>query len=264
MSLLSLIMGASLISCGKETAESVEEPEEQVTESVEQEAEAPEEGSKVEFQESEPIIEVLVNDSVKSEEYKAAFNSGKIVGASYIKSGDSSASKFDSWQEAYKTIIDELGDSEVKYSLIYIDDDDIPELAYDNNDAGRRIATYYDGYVNLLMAEKVSELDYIEKGNSLLYMVRKESTYYDYVYAIKDGNWIELVAGERSPLDPWAEDSFDEAGEPIISSWKLDGEEISSQKDYDELRDKYFDFILSKVVYELEEPDAIINEIDAL
>ena len=66
--------------------------------------------------------------------------------------------------------------------------------------------------------------------------------------------------------DVWAEDSFDENGDPIISYWEVNEQELSSQEEYDETINKYIDTKLAVDGFENggESADDIIAKIDSM
>jgi hypothetical protein len=258
-SLMAVTFG--LVACGNQEALNVDD--EEVREEVKEEHAA--EKTEVVDPDEDVKIEVIENALAHSEEYNERYEADERVGASYKKSGDNEVSEFEDWKEAYETIIGDVGDEpdyEPGYALIYVNDDEIPELAYTASEGNIVIATYNDGYVNLFSSQ-IDSMNYIKNGNDLLASEYVETNYNDYVVAIKDGFWIEIAYGTRGPLDAWAEDSFDENGKPIISYWEINGEELSSQDEYDELMAKYYNSSLSEEV-KFKGADDIIEEIDAL
>ena len=95
----------------------------------------------------------------------------------------------------------------------------------------------------LRLSSQIEDIKYIKGKNSLIAHenIVAASTLNDYVVAIKDGFFIQLAYGSSRPLDVWAEDSFDENGDPIISYWEVNEQELSSQEEYDETINKYID-----------------------
>ncbi len=213
-------------------------------------------------------IEVVEGYSY-SDEYKAAFEADDRAGANYKKSGDAEISEFESWQEAYKTLIEDCENDEMehKYSLIYVDEDDVPELVYTTMNNQLAIATFTNPTVNIFSSQ-IEDIKYIKGKNSLIAHenIVAASTLNDYVVAIKDGFFIQLAYGSSRPLDVWAEDSFDENGDPIISYWEVNGQELSSQEEYDEIINKYIDTKLVVDGFENggESADDIIAKIDSM
>ena len=187
------------------------------------------------------VIEVKENGS-KSDEYIESFEKDNRCGTNYKKTGDAEVAEFDTWQEGYKTLIEELAEesSDIRFSLVNINDDDIPELAYMLEDGKMLIATFADETVNIF-GSQLDSMSYIEKDNALFASELVGATYGDYVLAIdEDGFWIQIAYGARRPIDEWAEDSFDENGNPIISYWAVNEQELSGQSDYDDELNKYF------------------------
>ena len=213
-------------------------------------------------------IEVVEGYSY-SDEYKAAFEADDRVGANYIKSGDAEISEFESWQEAYKSLIEDCENDEMEhsYSLIYVDDDNVPELVYTTMNNQLAIATFTNPTVNIFSSQ-IEDIKYIKEKNSLIAHenIVADSTLNDYVVAIKDGFFIQLAYGSSRPLDVWAEDSFDENGAPIISYWEVNEQELSSQEEYDETINKYIDTKLAVDGFENggESADDIIAKIDSM
>ena len=254
------ILALSITACGLEAARDdgpkdfmvgeKKDKEETVENSKEQESE----------EESEPVIEVVVNEYQPSEEFEKAYEEGALIGGDYAVDGKTQT--YDDWKEAYEALIDDLDD--LKFALIYVDDDDIPELVYSVNEGTFSCATFADKAVNIGPA-KGQKLYYIEKGNAVYLEHGKEAaTLFDNVIAIKDGKWISVAAGLMSPADVWAEDSFDENGEPIISYWEISDYQLESQDDYDLLLGKYFDTSYGTEVNTFYNAEEIKKQIEAL
>lgn len=188
-------------------------------------------------------IEVVENAS-HSDEYNEAFEIGDRIGASYMKQGDAEVTEFESWQEGYKALIEDCNNDgyEHSYALIYVDGDEIPELVYKTYDDQVAIATFTGSSVNLFSSQ-LQDIEYIKGTNNVIAHenIVADSALNDYVVAIKDGFWVQIAYGTSRPMDIWAEDSFDENGNPIISYWEINGEELSSQDEYDEKLLKYID-----------------------
>lgn len=265
---LCVTIAASMIACGKDNVSGEVEPEEleDAIEESKSENEATEKKDDSSSEESEnlPTIEVVEGYNY-SDEYNAAFELDDRVGANYIAAGASEVSEFASWKEGYKTLVEDLSDEDsVSFSLIYVDSDDVPELIYKVNDTNIVIATYSGSTVNLFSGQ-IDSVSYVEGDNVLLATEHVDANTYNSVVAIKDGYWINIAYGTQGPLDPWAEDSFDENGNAIISYWEINGEELSSQEDYDELFGKYYDSSFGKEITEFtSDASQILEQIEAL
>lgn len=88
------------------------------------------------------------------------------------------------------------------YALVYIDDDDIPELFVDYGFtyAGAEICTISNGEVKA-MNKGLFDLNYIKHGNLFSISGGRQGVYFDYIYTIKDGEFTILHDGEYGDLD---------------------------------------------------------------
>ena len=265
---LCLIIATSMIACGKDNVSGEVEPEElaDALEESKSESEATENKDDSASGESEnlPTIEVVEGYNY-SDEYKEAFERGDRVGASYMPTGASEVSEYASWKEGYKALVEDLSSEDsVRFSLIYVDSDDIPELIYKVDDSDIVIATFTGATVNLLSGQ-IESVSYVEGDNVLFATEHVDANTYNSVVAIKDGYWINIAYGTQGPLDPWAEDSFDENGNAIISYWEINGEELSGQEEYDEMLGKYYDSSFGKEMTEFtSDASPILEQIEAL
>ncbi len=105
----------------------------------------------------------------------------------------------DEWKAAFSDYIknDSSSDDSNQYALIYIDNDDLPELAiWGNCEAkGCKICNYNDGRINETQLCRL-DFSYIEKKNLLCNESGNMGSYFDYVYSIKDGKMAKIAEGE--------------------------------------------------------------------
>lgn len=153
------------------------------------------------------------------------------------------------WKQAYiKYLTDEWETEEWKktnaympvyYSLIFINDDDIPEL-YENYYPGGSIC-YYNGEQpgKVVLTGWGTEPLYIERGNQFYAFGGRMDAYDNVIYSIQDGQIIEVhrgeygfVGGEGIPRD--------ENGDPFYRYF-WDGVEVASKEEYNEKIATYFD-----------------------
>lgn len=82
------------------------------------------------------------------------------------------------------------------YSLIYVNDDEIPELVMDSgvSAGGAVILTCGNGQVDEWMALRCN-FDYIERGNQIHNPGGLMGTYYDRIAAIENGVWTDVAEG---------------------------------------------------------------------
>ncbi|MBQ9442939.1 MAG: C-type lectin domain-containing protein [Lachnospiraceae bacterium] len=133
------------------------------------------------------------------------------------------------WQELYLEEIenDDERDGAYVYNLIYVDDDDIPELVIDTmvEASGCRIYTYKDGEIDELQTGRLN-FTYIERENLLNNCDGHMGYYYDFIYSIEDGKWTEVFSGEYESLGNDSNmDYDDETGRYITDHYYVDGEE---------------------------------------
>lgn len=119
---------------------------------------------------------------------------------------------FLTWQEAYIDFISKIHvtiptlDNGFEYSLIYVDDDDIPELyVFTGGMAlGEIIVSFYNGNIGIMNRDRCG-IAYIEHGG-LLYNANGAMGFYPCnVYMLKKGTFTEIGTG-------WCLESADEQG----------------------------------------------------
>lgn len=105
--------------------------------------------------------------------------------------------EFEDWKAAYLSYLDayEYADR-CTYSLIYVDEDDIPELMIDTGyeAGGCFILTFHDGVLDGWQSDRLN-VTYIEKGNLICNSDGNMGHYYDNVYTIQDGKWCFVEGG---------------------------------------------------------------------
>lgn len=153
-----------------------------------------------ELPEEEPKeSEVQQTETVELEEAIYTIQSKPLYGESY---------EMQDWQKAYAEYIDglEWGNHNT-YSLIYVDDDDIPELVVDTGieAGGCQLLTFYDGEIDKLQTARLL-FYYIEKQNRIDDSGGHMGYYYDYIYSIENGKWVYVTGGEWTEImgdDDW-------------------------------------------------------------
>lgn len=102
------------------------------------------------------------------------------------------------WQAAYAGYIEGLEWAEGRtYSLIYVDDDNIPELVIDTGveAGGCQILTYHNREIDELQTNRL-QFYYIEKKNLLNNTGGVYGQYFDCIYSIENGKWVRVADGE--------------------------------------------------------------------
>lgn len=136
------------------------------------------------------------------------------------------------WELAYFEYLNALeSNASFTYSLIYVDEDDIPELVIDTGyeAGGCMLLTWHNNRLDVLQTSRLY-FNYIEKGNLLCNQEGNMGYYYDDVYSIQDGKWVFLCGGTYHDGADGAK--VDEEGNFIYEyAWN---EETVSEADYNE------------------------------
>ncbi len=144
------------------------------------------------------------------------------------------------WKQAY---IDYLqaqdGEEWVGYQLIYLNDDDIPELVKIGNSeaVGCMIAAYAGGSV---VDNQLNRLyfSYIEKGNLLCNSEGNMDSYYDLVYTMTDGQLSLAASGYYGAKDN-SKLEFDKNGE-VVYQYEWNGT-LMSREEYSQALNAVYD-----------------------
>ena len=110
--------------------------------------------------------------------------------------------EFEDWKDAYLSYLDAIESAEdyadrYTYSLIYVDEDEIPELVV-NTGLGVGsiyILTFHDGVWDKWHPGRSNNVTYIEKCNLICNPDGNMGHYYDNIYTIQDGKWCFVEGG---------------------------------------------------------------------
>lgn len=119
---------------------------------------------------------------------------------------------FATWQEAYDDFIRKIHvtvwvpDEGFRYSLIYVDADDVPELYIDTGFpiSGEIVVSCYEGKIGCVNRER-GGLQYIERGGRLCSWYGAMGFYPFNIYVLEKGEFSEIGTG-------WSSDYADEQG----------------------------------------------------
>ena len=143
----------------------------------------------------------------------------------------------DSWKQ---TLIEDLKTqakqgSWAGYQLIYVDEDEIPEvvLAGQSEAAGNLILYYKNGKVEKLTLARLY-FTYIEKSGLIDHSEGLMDHYYDEIIRLKDGEIVQIAAGYYGTDD---EEYGEEASRVYTYSWN--GQEVSKEEYYQSLNAVY-------------------------
>lgn len=163
---------------------------------------------------------------------------------------------FSTWQEAYTIYIDYLikkgisakntedAESIYRYALVYLDDDDIPELYFlsCSDSTGEAVATWHDNHLVTLELSNTSAADYIEKSGLLYHHPSKATNSPVTVYELKNGAFQKIASGAYRWDSTKSDDdriSMDSQNRPAnIYEWE--GKSVSEQE-FDQKLNAVFD-----------------------
>ena len=119
-------------------------------------------------------------------------------------------------------------------SLIYIDDDDIPELVIDwaSTAGGAQVCTISNGKLVYTYVE-TGGVSYIERQNIFVSSGGRMGHYYETVYTIQNGEFTVLHRGEHG------EEETDDEEMPFYFYWHWDGEEVTHSKYSENLKSAF-------------------------
>lgn len=103
------------------------------------------------------------------------------------------------WKQAYLNYLKKDNYAATcTYSLIYVDDDNIPEMVIDTGyeAGGCRFLTFHDHVLDVWQSGRLN-VSYIERGNLICNSDGNMGHYYDNVYTIQDGKWVYVDGGIR-------------------------------------------------------------------
>lgn len=111
---------------------------------------------------------------------------------------------FATWKEAYSDFIIKLHVTEgfdkgnFEYSLIYVDDNDIPELYINTRvmASGEIVVSFYDGKIRSMNRDRVG-IEYIEYGGLLYNMAGAMGYYPCNIYMLEKGEFTEIGTGSE-------------------------------------------------------------------
>lgn len=141
----------------------------------------------------------------------------------------------DDWRAAYgdslAALYGEAGSeytSNLTFSFIYVDEDDIPELVCDTGAeaGGCLILTFGHGETDALQTHRLN-FDYLEGEGLLCNSDGNMGAYYDRVFALKDGKWMLVAEGGYG--DPAGGPVLDEQ-DNFIYEYSWEGTKVSEEE----------------------------------
>ena len=176
------------------------------------------------------ILSAVLFAAVCSGTFKAQASSGEDQPSAWMEQAQNRGS----WQEAYLSVLDSMGDYTdfCCYSLIYVDSDDVPEFVCDTQAeaSGCQIYTWHNGLIDQLQTSRL-HYTYMDHANLLCNSDGHMGYYYDDIFSIYSGRWVLTSSGsytipeDGSPSEyEWNGQYTDEAGyqEELKASYGTD------------------------------------------
>ncbi len=144
-----------------------------------------------------------------------------------VEDGGSGSDTAVNWAAEYLMYLGDFIEPERrKYALIYVNQDDVPELLLQGEDeaTGNLVLTFDGNKIDELQTSRLY-FTYLEKGNKLCNSDGHMGGYYDYVYSIVDGKWELIDYGNYYVEDNTNPDWSDE---DLIFEWN--GESVDPEE----------------------------------
>ncbi len=155
-----------------------------------------------------------------------------------------------SWQQTFTEIVEGIGAGWEGFELIYLNEDEIPELVAigASQAAGCRIYNYENGVVYETQLNRLN-FTYIERENLLCNSDGNMDHYYDIVYSIIDGRMTQIAIG-RFGVDDAVGMQVDEEGNLI---YKYTWNEVDmSKEEYAQALNAVYDISKAREGYQWE------------
>lgn len=139
----------------------------------------------------------------------------------------------DSWKRAYIDYIASCNPEGIdSFDLIYLDQDDIPELVIIGKYSGYGsiILNYADGKVHDTNLSRL-QFSYIERENLLLNYGGVTGVYFDYIFSIIDGELTEIATGDYEIM--YVEEA-EEDGEEVTVYQYMWNHKMVSEEEYNQ------------------------------
>lgn len=136
--------------------------------------------------------------------------------------------------------LDPNGEYGYTYALIYVDEDDVPELVVDTQieAGGCLLLTVHDGALDELTTDR-RYFTYLERENLLCNADGLMGYYHDDIYAIQDGKWTLVASGEYHSDEGEVCEWSDELGRYVCAHYSWNGEETTQEQYMEQYRAAY-------------------------
>lgn len=144
------------------------------------------------------------------------------------------------WKEIYSSYIRSIqSEGWSGYKLIYIDEDNVPELYIMGSFVaqGQEVCTIKDGQVQMLACGGDAGVRYIEKENLFCETGGRMDVYHDYIYQIIDGEFVLISKGEYGAENN-SNVEVDAQGRPIYQYFWNDNQ-VAEESYWQELQNAF-------------------------
>lgn len=151
------------------------------------------------------------------------------------------------WKEAYLNYLETMKDYHRTYALVYIDNDDIPELYLNGNDeaTGDGVCTFLNGRIVEQRLGRTWGGNYIEKSGELFNFNGNMGCYYTHVYKLTPQGFSQTFSAlTMEELIRWENDK------PILSYKFFVEDAAVSETEYNDARNAAFNYAQSKSLHE--------------
>ena len=134
------------------------------------------------------------------------------------------------WKDAYISWI-ENSNGNATYVLIDVNGDEIPELVRigANMAEGETVITYANGEVQEVQIYRMG-IKYVPGGNVIDNSSGSMGEYYDQIYKIEDGKWVQIADGKYGVEDNTLPPEYDEEGNLIYDYFEWNGNIVSESE----------------------------------
>ena len=180
--------------------------------------------------------------------YHCSLTDGRIL---TLPTGEVSAQDERAWRRAYLSYLQDNTSfelTEADFQLIYIDENDIPELwiCYPNIAAGSQVCTFNGKTVQDIYISEYGTLSYIERGGYFYTEGGHMDNYWDGIYQLKDGQFTEIAHGDFGAEDN-TNVQFDENGPIYQYIWN--GQSVS-ETEYQQELEASFDLASARDIFD--------------
>lgn len=202
---------------------------------------------------SGPYFAVVERKTIDGREYWSLYyhcslENGRVLS---LPTGEISAQDERAWNRAYLSYLSDNMNfelTEAQFQLIYLDDNEIPELwiCYPTTAAGSQVLTFDGENVQDVYISEYGTLSYVERSGYFHTSGGRMDVYWDGIFQLKDGVFTEIVHGDYGAEDN-TNVQVDENGPIYQYSW---GGQTVSKAEYQQNLNSSFDFASTSNIFD--------------